>query len=177
MSRKRKLTPLGTSPRAREGGLVDVEFGFAEASRGDRPRRVGHLLEGGLGGDERVDEAAQRRVRAGRVLVDDGLEDERGVARPCVEVIGARGARAGDHNARLQGSAISVGANIGRGRKVLALAPLDLAPLGPMFARTPAFAIGDSDATYVSALVVCARTVERMAARPTNTADRRMAAG
>ena len=37
-----------------------------------------------------------RCVRAGGVLVDEGLEHERGVARPGVEVVRASRTRAGD---------------------------------------------------------------------------------
>ncbi len=39
---------------------------------------------------------------------------------------------------------------------LVTFAPDDLDPLGPMFARTPALAMGDSDATYASAELDCA---------------------
>ena len=43
-------------------------------------------------------------------------------------------------------------------KRVLTFAPLDLAPLGPMFASSPAFAIGDSVLMYESTDVDWART-------------------
>lgn len=53
--------------------------------------------------------------------------------------------------------------------EALALAPCDLEPLGPMLASTPAFAMGDSEATYASAALDCANAP---AARLTRVARR-----
>ena len=96
-----KPTTLRTTPRARERGFVNVELGLAEATGADGAAGVGHLLEGGLRGGKVIDEVAKRRVLAGGKLVDERLEHERRVARPCVQVVGVRRARAGNDNAGL----------------------------------------------------------------------------
>ena len=54
----------------------------------------------------------------------------------------------------------------------LTFAPLDLDPLGPMLAMTPAFAIGDSDATYASAEEDCAYAPTARAAQETRKEKR-----
>ena len=99
------LTPLGTSPRASEGGLVDVELGLAQAAAADGARGVRGLLEDGLRRDELVDERAEGGVGARRVLVDDGLEHERGVTGPGVRVVGVTRAGAGDDDTGLRKTA------------------------------------------------------------------------
>ena len=94
-------TTLGATPGVRERGLVDVELGLAEAASRDGARRVGDLLEDGLGGDEVVDGRAEGGVGAGGELVDEGLVDEGRVAGPGVEVVRVGLARAGDNDAGL----------------------------------------------------------------------------
>ena len=97
----RVRTTLGATPRAREGGLVDVELGLAETAAGDGAAGVGHLLEDGLGRSEVVDQTAEGGVGAGGELVDKGLEDEGRVAGPGVEVVGTRVARTGNDDTGL----------------------------------------------------------------------------
>lgn len=94
---------LRTTPWASEGGFVDVEFWFAEATGRDVTAWVGDLLYDGLRLYEHVDEGAQTRggVLTEGVLVDEDLEDERRVANPCVEIVWVGGTRTSDDYAWL----------------------------------------------------------------------------
>lgn len=137
-----RAVTLGTAPGAGEGGFVDVKLGLAEAAGRDGAAGVGDLLYGCLCLDEHVDEGREGGVLAEGVLVDEGLEDEGGIADPGVEVVWVGGARAGDDDAGL------VPFSRRRcGERGLTYAPEDREPDGPMLARMPAFATGDSAAT------------------------------
>lgn len=133
---------LGTAPRTGERGLVDVELGLAEAPGRDGPARVWDLLERRLCVHEEVDEGAQGVVLGERVLVDETLEDEGRVADPGVEVVWVGRARARDDHAWL----VRVSGARRGGESVLTYAPEESAPSGPMLARMPACARGDSEA-------------------------------
>ena len=108
LKRQMRHTVLWASPGTSERGLVDVELGFPKSTGRDGTAGVGYLLEECLGGDEVVYQGAQSCVLARSVLVDDSLEDERRIARPGVQIVGVRRARASDDNARLRSYAQEV---------------------------------------------------------------------
>ena len=157
------LTTLRAAPCAGKGSFVDVELGLPKTAGADRPGGVGRLLENGLRSSEVVDQTTKSGVLPSGELVDDGLEYEGGVTSPGVEIVGAGRAWARNDDTRLRSrpADISVSSKItwrnsSPMRTTLTLAPLDLEPLDPMLAMTPALAMGDSEATYASAAEDCA---------------------
>jgi len=91
------------TPRIGEGGLVDVELGFAQAATGHSAAGVGHLLEKLLGFEKLIDLPTQRRVFPADNFFGDRLENQGSVTDPGVEVVRVDGARAGDDDSGLTG--------------------------------------------------------------------------
>lgn len=114
------------------------------------------MLDVALGSDKEVDKRAHRCVGTiiCGVLVDEELEHQGRITRPCVKVVRVRVARTRNDDSRLYEC---VGWCILHDKTSiiewkLTYAPDDFAPLGPMFASTPACAMGDSLETYWSTL-------------------------
>ena len=95
---------MRAAPRTSECGLVDVELGFPETPSADSAGRVGRLLENRLGRGKVIDQAPEGSIFAGGELVNERLEHERRVARPCVQVVRVRRAWASNDNAGLSGN-------------------------------------------------------------------------
>ena len=141
-------TSLRATPRTRERTTVNIEFWFSEAAGKDSATGVGHLLQRGFGGKVVVNLNTQRIVLSAGELVCDNLEYKGRVADPTVKVVRIVGIWTGNHNSSLKEDYWRYHAGVVR----RTLAPDDLVPFGPMFARRPALAIGDSVLKYEVAL-------------------------
>ena len=71
-------------PTAGECGFANQELGLAQATGGDSPRRVRHLLKDCLGRDPIGDTSLEGGVQTQSKLIDQELVDEGGVADPGV---------------------------------------------------------------------------------------------
>ena len=84
---QRRAISLRTTPRTGELRQVDHVFGLAEAETvGETAGRVGHGLELGLGDDIVLDLGLESRVVLFHKGIDNALEDEGAITRPCVPV-------------------------------------------------------------------------------------------
>lgn len=143
---RRERAHLGTTPRAREGRLVDLELGLSQSEATRRAAGVVGVLEVRLRLDELLNERKARRVAAVDEAVDERLEDERAVADPRKHVVlrvpSASMRRTVHETARAHtGSVLD-----GLAKTMPGFAPWDLDPDGPMLASTPAREMGPSDA-------------------------------
>ena len=140
------------APRTGKSGLVDVELGFAQTAAGFTAAGVGHLLDKLLGFEKLIDFSAQGNVFPTGDFFGDHSESEGSITDPTVEIVRVDGVWTCDNDSGLMGESFELGKKKGlemyRGRRTLA--PEDLEPSGPMLAKSPAFAIGDSFPMYES---------------------------
>ena len=130
------------TPRIVEGGLVDVELGFGQTTSGYNATGVGDLLDVALGFEKLIELSTQGNVFPANDLLSNHFESERGITNPSVEVVRVNGARAGNDDSGLRSEVFGQTETGAKGRRTFA--PEDLEPLGPILAKRPDLAIGDS---------------------------------
>lgn len=149
---------LKHTPRIGESCLVNVEFWFSQTTSGYSATGVRYLLDLPLGFEKLVDLPAQGNVFLADNFFGNHLENKRSVTDPSIEIVWVNGVRAGNDDPGLMAEIFgSDGKRREFERCRRTFAPDELGPSGPILAKRPDFAIGDSFVMYDST-GVCPKT-------------------